>query len=346
MRTFDGYQHGINLGGWLSQCDHTQERYDNFIVKADIEKISGWGMDHVRIPVDYNLVEEKDGTYIEAGFERLQKAIDWCGEYGLNMILDLHKTYGFSFDSGEKEDGFFEDEEFQERFYRLWEQFATRFGKYSDRLVFELLNEVTEKEYSDAWNRISVNCVKRIRAIAPDIRIIIGGYFNNSIMALKDIAPPVDDKIVYTFHCYEPLIFTHQGAYWVEGMDTEFRMPLDVSYGTYMKYSQLQIDMYKGFEIMTLQGLDPEEKMGVKFFERLVAEAVQVAEERNVPLYCGEYGVIDRANPEDSLKWYQMFTSCMDRYNIARAAWSYKEMDYGIQDEHMDSVREELLKIL
>ena len=31
MKKFKGYMHGINLGGWLSQCDHTKERYDNFI---------------------------------------------------------------------------------------------------------------------------------------------------------------------------------------------------------------------------------------------------------------------------------------------------------------------------
>ena len=31
-------------------------------------------------------------------------------------------------------------------------------------------------------------------------------------------------KIVYNFHCYEPLIFTHQGAYWVDRMPPKFRI--------------------------------------------------------------------------------------------------------------------------
>ena len=93
MKEFTGYQHGINLGGWLSQCDHTKERYDTFITEEDIERIKGWGLDHIRIPVDYDLVEEKDGTYREEGFGYIQKAIDWAGKYELNMILDLHKTF-------------------------------------------------------------------------------------------------------------------------------------------------------------------------------------------------------------------------------------------------------------
>ena len=28
------------------------------------------------------------------------------------------------------------------------------------------------------------------------------------------LAPPYDDKVIYNFHCYEPLTFTHQGATW------------------------------------------------------------------------------------------------------------------------------------
>ena len=103
MKVFEGYMHGINLGGWLSQCDHTKDRYDNFILESDIARISEWGLDHIRIPVDYNLVEDEEGNYKEDGFSYIDKAIDWCEKYHLNMVLDLHKTYGFSFDSGEQE---------------------------------------------------------------------------------------------------------------------------------------------------------------------------------------------------------------------------------------------------
>ena len=35
-----------------------------------------------------------------------------------------------------------------------------------------------------------------------------------------------------------------------------------------------------------------------------------------------------------------------EKYGIARAAWSYREMDFGIADERWDAVRDELLKVL
>ena len=342
MKTMDGYMHGVNLGGWLSQCDHTKERYDTFIREEDIETISRRGLDHIRVPVDYDLVEDAEGNYLEEGFVYIQKAIDWCGKYGLNMVLDLHKTFGFSFDDGEEESGFFDNEEYQERFYRLWEQFAARYGKYGDRIAFELLNEVTEKEYSDSWNRISTECIKRIRKIAPDNKILLGGYYNNSIEALKDLAMPFDDNVVYNFHCYEPLIFTHQGAYWVHGMDTSFRMRIDSTYGEYSQHARKQLDHF----FTDLDRFGKDRKFGAEFFEDLISEAVKVAKERNTALYCGEFGVIDLAEPEDTVEWYRMICSVFDKYGIGRAAWSYREMDFGLSDERMKEAAETIIRLI
>ena len=225
MRVFTGFQKGIDLGGWFSQCDHTEARYDTFITAADFAVIRSWGCDHVRLPIDYELLEDKYGAPREQGYERLEQAIGWARENGLNVVLDLHKTAGFSFDPGEQEAGFFENGKYQERFYALWERIARRFGQYAGMLAFELLNEVTEREYGPVWNRIAAACVRRIRAYAPETKILIGGYCHNSAAAVKDLPAPFDENIVYNFHCYEPLIFTHQGAYWMPPMETSFRIP-------------------------------------------------------------------------------------------------------------------------
>ena len=342
MKSVHGYMHGINLGGWFSQCEHTSEHYDTFICRDDIRRISEWGFDHLRLPVDYDLVEDAEGSYFPDGFDRIQQVIDWCGEYGLNMVLDLHKTYGFSFDDSEEESGFFENAAYQERFFRLWEQFALRFGKHSDRVAFELLNEVTDKEYSDKWNEIAAECIRRIREIAGDIKILIGGYYNNSIEALKDLDPPYDENIIYNFHCYEPLIFTHQGAYWISSMDTSFRMPIDMTYGEYEERAEKQLQHY----FVSLDGFDRDKKFGPEFFGKLIAEAVQTAEERNVPLYCGEFGVIDLASPEDTLEWYRMICSVFDKHGIGRAAWSYKAMDFGFTDGRLEGVIDEIVRLV
>lgn len=338
-----GFEHGINLGGWLSQCVHTKEHYDSFIHEQDLKVIKEWNMDHVRVPVDYNLVQKKDGTFMEEGFVYIQNAIDWCKANNLNMILDLHKTAGYSFDEGEKETGFFDNPKYQEQFYVLWEEFAKRFSKYESMLQFELLNEVTDKAYSGRWNAIVKNCIERIRKIAPTIKILVGSYWNNSFDAIRDLDAPYDKNIIYNFHCYEPLVFTHQGGEWVsKKMTRDFKFPLESPFSLYQSKT---LEVVKP-DCANFTCFNQDETVTAKYFETILQDALNVAKERNVELYCGEYGVIDRANPEEALKWYKMFTSVLDKYGIGRAAWSYKKMDFGLSDEWLEPVRSELLKLL
>jgi len=309
-----GFFRGINLGGWLSQCDYSEERLNNFIKEEDIAKIASWELDHVRIPVDYNVLEEEAGVYKADGFGHIDRAIGWCRKHNLNIVLDLHKTAGFSFDSGEKENGFFAEEKLQERFYLLWEEIARHYGNDSAHIAFELLNEVTEPAFIDEWNRISGECIRRIRAIAPDTVILVGSYYNNSAVAVKDLAAPYDKNVVYNFHCYDPLKYTHQGAPWLAGtLDIKERISFEES------------------------GVD------CAYFVELFASAIEAAKKNNTELYCGEYGVIDVVSPEDTVKWYKIIHRVLDNYGIARAAWSYKEMDFGLSDARLDGVRDELL---
>ena len=95
-----------------------------------------------------------------------------------------------------------------------------------------------------------------------------------------------------------------------------------------------------------MEGLDPSKSLGEEYFERTFRKAVEVAEERDVALYCGEYGVIDRADPKEALRWYQIISNVFDKFGIGRAAWSYKEMDFGLIDEHMSEVAQEVIKRL
>ena len=342
MKRFEGFEHGINLGGWLSQCDYSKERYDKFITEEDIRTIASWGLDHIRLPIDYNLVETEDGSYIEEGFAYIDKAVEWCDKAGLNLIIDLHKTYGYSFDHLVNEAGFFENRDYQERFFRLWETLAKRYGNRPSSIAFELLNEVTKKEYCETWNSIASECVKRIRVTAPEVKILLGGYYNNCIEAIADLDMPYDENIVYNFHFYEPLIFTHQGAFWVKGMDTSFRIAIDAPYSELDRCSKEQFEQAS----LSFDGFDPDANLSMEYFEKSFSEAVKICEERGTALYCGEYGVIEQADPKEILKWYQMISAAFDKYGIGRASWTYKEMDFGLTDGCLASVKDEIVRLL
>ena len=115
-------------------------------------------------------------------------------------------------------------------------------------------------------------------------------------------------------HCYEPLVFTHQGAYWTEKIDPEKRMKFE------------------------------ESETSEAYFENLFASAIEKAEQHNTGLYCGEYGVIAFASPEDTVKWYRCINAVFEKHHIGHALWNYKEMDFGLADARLDGVRSELLK--
>lgn len=311
-----GFYRGINFGGWLSQCDYSEEHLNSFITEPDFAQVAAWGLDHVRIPVDYNILEQENGTPKEDGYSYLDNALTFCRKYGLHMVLDLHKTAGFSFDEGETESGFFDSPALQERFFHLWEEIAQRYGSYPQEIAFELLNEVTDKAFMDNWNRIAGECIRHIRAYAPETLILVGGYDNNSAWAVESLDAPYDANIIYNFHCYEPLKFTHQGATWTEKIDPDETVAFAES-GTTQAY-----------------------------FEELFADAIAAAKANGTVLYCGEYGVIDRVSAEDALAWYRMIHEVFEKYGIARSAWCYKEKDFGIISALFDDVRAELVKNL
>lgn len=333
MKKFEGFEKGINFGGWLSQCNYSDEHLENFIVEADFKKVSEWGADHVRIPVDYNIFQTEDGEFIEKGFLYVDKALEWCKKYKIRMILDLHKTIGFFFNKADNVTGFFENEVFHGYFYKLWEEFAKRYGKYSDTVAFELLNEVTEPSYSEVWNRVSRNAIEIIRKHTKDTKIVIGGYWNNSIDALKDLEMPYDENVVYTFHCYDPFIFTHQSAYWVENMPSDFRIDYPGDISVYQK------KIYElGFDYMQNYDHIKTETFTSKYFEDKFMNAVKLCEERDVALYCGEYGVINLADSKSTLEWYKDINKAFVKNGISRACWSYRGVDYGLDDVHMSDV--------
>lgn len=312
-----GFYKGVNLGGWMSQCDYSPERMDTFITEADFAQIARWGFDHVRLPVDYNVIQRPDGSMIEEGLQRIDRALSWAERHALRVVLDLHKTQGFSFDAGEHEEGFFESEKYQEYYYAVWECLARRCGAKPERVMFDLLNEVTEERYLPAWKRISREVVRRIRQYAPDTLLLLGSYRWNSARTLPALDAPYDDRVIYNFHFYEPHDFTHQGAYW----------------------EAARRDITKRYSYA-------ESGASQAYFEDWLAPALDKAAREGCELYCGEYGVIDMVPPAEAVKWFRDLHAVFERHGIARCLWSYKEMDFGLADPRMDDVREKLLPIL
>lgn len=341
MKRFTGFEKGINLGGWLSQCQLEKEHLETFITQKDFSIIKKIGADHIRLPIDYSLIETEEGNPIEDGYNYIDRCVSYCQKYGLNMILDLHRTFGYSFDKAEDCRLFWQSNEHKKRFISIWDKLADRYGKLNF-IAFDLLNEIVDSSVTDIWNELALLTIERIRYYSKEVPILVGGTKYNSIFTVKDILQPPDEKIVYSFHFYEPYIFTHQGASWENLMKSDFRVAYPLTAKEYIDESKLYLDgQCSGIFYHMNDSL-----IGKDMLSALFSEAVFIAEQRNVPLYCGEYGVIDNADPKNALAWFRDINAVFNHYGIGRAIWTYKGLNFGISDEHYSTVFNEISNLL
>lgn len=311
----EGYMAGANLGHWISQYgSKSHEHFSGYITENDIGRISGWGMDHVRLPVDYFLFEddENPGFYREDGLVYIDRCIGWCEKHNLNLVLDLHHAPGFFFGDGAK-NNLFTDRTMQLRYIAIWKFFSRRYSCIKNNLTFELLNELVLPEGSDAWNSLWQETAAEIHSLDPDRNIIIGGNFYNSVSELKNLVVSKNPHIWYTFHFYHPMIFTHQRASWMENT-RGYRIPVEYPVDT-----SLHSEFYGGNI--------PESEKGIldkNYLSRMLQPAFDFIKSNKRPLYCGEYGVISNAPSESTVRWLNDLADLLLGYGIGRAVWSYR----------------------
>jgi endoglucanase len=343
------FQYGVNLGGWISQYRaFDQNHFDTFISESDIKQIAAWGLDHVRLPVDYPVLESDDapGVYRAAGFEILDRCLGWCRAHGLRLILDLHRAPGYSFTNtleSEKteENTLFTNPAMQGRFIALWEEITRRYlGQAEDELAFELLNEMALPD-SAPWNALAQKTIDRIRAIDPKRLIIVGGNNYNTVGELQNIHLQPDENLLYTFHFYEPMLVTHQKADWVEGMP---------EYNTLVDYPGIAPGLAEFLGAYPIHKAKYGQFVDVHMDQNLLREmlkpAIEFITQTGNSLYCGEFGVIDQAPILTCINWTRDFIELLREFGIGYGYWSYKEMDFGLVDKNGMIISQELIDII
>lgn len=336
---------GVNLGGWLSQYKaYDHQHFQSFIRASDIRQIADWGMDHVRLPFDYQILEDDahPGVYIESGFEYLEACLQWCSENGLSVALDMHHAPGYSFTQtleGENGNLLFSQEAAQERFFALWDAIAHRFKGRFPALAFELLNEVALPD-SAPWNRLAKLAVARLRQADPTRTLIIGSNFYSAVYTLKELELLDDPNIVYTFHSYEPLMFTHQRAPWVPATRTHNAV-LDYPGEIAGLGDYVAAHPEFGWACDELVG----KTLNADFLFGYIREALEFQQRCQRPVYCGEFGVIDIAPAKSRQNWLRDFVGFLNAHKIGRAVWTYKQMDFGLVDAQSKVIDPEYVKI-
>lgn len=180
-----------------------------FITEADIEQIARSGFDHVRLPINSRLVQDEDGSPIEAGYELIDRLIHWCRTHRLWVLLDLHGAPGGQTgtnidDSPRNLPELFMDPVYRERTVQLWRQLATRYADETVVLGYDLLNEPLPNEwqhiYADELVTLYRDLTAEIRLVDPHHLIV---YEGSHWATNWDIFTEVwDDNSLLQFHKY------------------------------------------------------------------------------------------------------------------------------------------------
>ena len=128
---------------------------DRFISDADIGQIATEGMDHVRLPINWRVVMDPDGTVRDDGFDRIDDLIRWCRASGIWVLLDLHGApggqTGTNIDDSLGQPELFMDERYIELTERLWVELASRYSNETAVLGYDLLNEPLPNEWQHRY---------------------------------------------------------------------------------------------------------------------------------------------------------------------------------------------------
>jgi endoglucanase len=139
-------------------------------------------------------------------FSRVDWAVGQALKNNLAIIIDLHNY----------DDLMTDPEAHRARFVALWQQIAQHYQGTPDAVAFELLNEPHGSLTASTWNSILIDALRAVRATNPARTVIVEGVDWASAKNLRDsLAVPNDPNVVASFHMYQPILFTHQGAPWM-----------------------------------------------------------------------------------------------------------------------------------
>lgn len=184
---------------------------DNYITREDIFYIKEIGLNSIRLPFNFRLFAEESypPELLSEGFEYLDKAIGWCREAGLYVVLDMHAAPGGQ--TGDNIDdswGFpflFESPEMQSLTVDLWKKIADRYKDEKIIIGYDLLNEPIPHFYDQNYFNPKLEPLYRkitaaVREVDRNHVIFLGGAQWNT--NFKVFGKPFDNNVVYTFHKY------------------------------------------------------------------------------------------------------------------------------------------------
>jgi len=296
--------------------------------KSDISWLAEQGFDHVRIPVDESNLYNEHGIKMDSSWQLLHELLAWVQEEEMLAIFDLHNVRVHNFDT--EVQTLFTQDTSRKQFLKLWNNLQQELRQYpTDFLAYEILNEPWAKDPED-WNELYAEVYHNIRKTEPQRVMILGSSNFSNVTAFPELkAPALDSNIILSFHFYEPYIFTHYKTTWSDHTNYVGQSEYPCN-AYYIDQAEKQVSKKNLKKI----------KSQIQYADRNVLDslmliAIKRADELQLPLYCGEFGVFKRGpSPKFRYNWYRDMVDVLRTHGIPYANWDYKAQDeFGLRLE-------------
>lgn len=303
------FNRGVNITGWF-QTNSAREIQFSEYTREDFEQLKSLGVDVIRLPINLHYMTSGAPNYaLDSLFLFfLDQVIDWTEELDICLIIDNH-----TFDVTQPT-----DTNIDQILIPVWTQMASHFKNRSSKIYYEVLNEphgITDIR----WNQIQQAVVTAIRTVDQTHTIIVGPANWNSYNNLAAMPVYSDSNLIYTFHFYDPFIFTHQGTSWTDlGPLVGVPFPYEAN-----KMPTCPPELLGSWVETSLNNYNTDGT--VQRIYNWINIAVNFQKARNVPLFCGEFGVYIPYSPDtDRVYWYEEVSKYLEQNNILWTTWDYR----------------------
>ncbi len=333
-------QRGMNLGHWFSQlqggakfgAEYVQSKY----TARDFELIRLLGFDHVRLPVEPEYLRREDahGQLNEEALALLEEAIKQLLAHDLAVIVDAHPRKPFK-------EALFNDPQAVTAAAQWWQALASRLA-WTDpgKVCFQLVNEPGGKD-GRQWEQIQATLAQAAREGAPQHTLILTSLGYSDVDDLVKMQPIADRNVMYAFHMYRSMVFTHQGAGWGSGLYKQMRRVPYPSSPEAVEPLLAGISNQRSRQLLAEYG---QRRFNADSIRSHMQKAQSWADQHGVKLICTEFGVYrPHADPTHRAAWLRDVREAMDAQHIPWSLW-FGVVEPGQQNQFV--VRRSVLEAL
>lgn len=325
------FSKGVNLTGWFQASGPKKIQFRKF-TKKDFNDIKSLGCDVIRLPINLHAMTNGAPNYtIDPLFlSFLDSAVNWAESLHLYLLIDNH-----TFDPATST-----DPQIGQVLVKVWPQLAQRYKNRSDYILYEVLNE-PHGISNQLWGQIQQEAIDAIRAVDTKHTIVVGPAGWNSYNDLAQMPFYTDPNLLYTFHFYDPFVFTHQGAGWnTPSMVSLAGVPFPYNPAT---MPPCPPDLAGTWVEQALNNYPAQGN--VAYVHSLLDIAINFRNTRQVNIFCGEFGVyIPNSDTADRVYWYKEVKDYLESNNIPWTTWDYKG-SFGLFEKGSHEIFESDLNI-